>query len=283
MKPATFNFWLNIFLVPDYLWLIAEHFLAPEDDTRAMLQSCQPLKAALSAYLLDLRLLREVEIKVHDWFNLVACSTCHSLGYHLLYLHRGFKFYAQYVSGYTVLLWTGQAEQGIYRIVISPAQAPEVVTKLTIFPERNGQFRAYFKRDHQLDPSLNVSEYIQSFDLMEVLVHFKPLLTNQLKQMADEMTVDDNYDDDYFDNCYAPWDYAPSEFELGYAPANQAPVEEAPVDEAPVDEAPEVIPVEEVLVEDAPEVIIIEDEVIIPVEPAPDVIIIEDEAIILFD
>ena len=279
MKPATFNFWLNIFLVPDYLWLIAEHFSAQEDDTRAMLQSCQPLKAALSAYLLDLRLLREVEIKVHDWFNLVACSTCHSLGYHLLYLHRGFKFYAQYVSGYTVLLWTGQAEQGIYRIVISPAQAPEVVTKLTIFPERNGQFRAYFKRDHQLDPSLNLSKYIESFDLMEVLVHFQPLLTNQLKQMADEMTEDDNFDDDYFENCYAPWDsfdydnapFAPSEFELGHAPI--------------VPGAPEVIffdmidPVEEA---QAPEVITIEDEVMM-IEEAPEVITIEDEVMMIVD
>ena len=276
-------FWLNLFLVPDYLWLIAEHFSAPEDDTRAMLLSCQPLKAALSAYLLDLRLLREVEIKVHDWFNLVACSTCHSLGYHLLYLHRGFKFYAQYVIGHTVLLWTGQAEQGIYRIVISPAQAPEVVTKLTIFPERNGQFRAYFKMDHQLDPSLNVREYIQSLDLMKVLVHFKPLLTNQLKQLADEMTVDDNYDDDYFDNCYAPWDsfdsfdydnapFAPSEFELGHAPVNQ---DQGII----VPSAPKVMidPVEE-----APEVIIIEDEVMI-IEEAPEVITIEDEIMMIVD
>ena len=72
-------FWLNLFLVPDYLWLIAEHFSAPEDDTRAMLLSCQPLKAALSAYLLEIRIMREVEIKVHDWFHLAACSTCNTV------------------------------------------------------------------------------------------------------------------------------------------------------------------------------------------------------------
>ena len=90
--------WLNIFLVPDYLWLIAENFLSL-DATLNLLATCKSIKAAGSDYLWNLRILREVKIRVHDWFMMVAVEICHSLGYHLVRRTRGFDFYAQYLSG----------------------------------------------------------------------------------------------------------------------------------------------------------------------------------------
>ena len=130
-----------------------------------------------------------------------------------------------------------------------------MVSTLTIISERHGPFRVYFERDNQLNPLLNVRKYKQSLDLMDVLTHFKNILTNQLKQLTDEMMQDDNYDDNYYDNYYG------SPFELSDSHDQ----------------------VEEAQVEEAPEVIIIEDEGIIPVKEAQDVIIIEDEAIIFVD
>lgn len=259
--------WLNIFLVPDYLWLIAENFPSL-DATLNLLATCKSIKAAGSDYLWNLRILREVKIRVHDWFMMVAVEICHSLGYHLVRRTRGFDFYAQYLSGLQVLLWTGRDKEGVLRICVSPATAPEVISTLSVIPLRDGHFRACYQMTHQLLPTLNERESRQSSDLMEILDYFKPTLTKQLQQMSDEMKEDDNFDDDYYDDFYAPFgleaEFAPVEHEFGDALDHGI--------------GPAAVPVEE-----APEIIIIEDEVIVPVEEAPVVIIVEDEVIIIVD
>ena len=53
--------WLNIFLVPDYLWLIAENFLSL-DATLNLLATCKSIKAAGSDYLWNLRIFLRAEV-----------------------------------------------------------------------------------------------------------------------------------------------------------------------------------------------------------------------------
>jgi len=144
--------WLNIFLVPDYLWLIAENFPSL-DATLNLLATCKSIKAAGSDYLWNLRILREVKIRVHDWFMMVAVEICHPLGYHLVRSTRGFD--AQYLSGLQVLLLTARDKEGVLRICVSPATAPEVISTLSVIPLRDGHFRACYQMTHQLLPTLN--------------------------------------------------------------------------------------------------------------------------------
>ncbi len=126
---------------------------------------------------------------------MVAVEICHSLRYHLLRRHRGFDFNSQHVSGLQVLLWTARDKEGVLRIFVSPAKAPEVIFMLSVIPLRDGHFRACYQMTHQLLPTLNERESRQSSDLMEILDYFKPTLTKQLQQMSDEMKEDDNFDD----------------------------------------------------------------------------------------
>ncbi len=76
---------------------------------------------------------------------MVAVKICHSLGYHLIRRHRGFDFYAQYLSGLLVLLWTARDKEGVLRICVSPATAPEVISTLSVIPLRDCHFSACYQ------------------------------------------------------------------------------------------------------------------------------------------
>jgi hypothetical protein len=204
--------------------------------------------------------MRELGYKVFDWLHMAAIDIAPSLSFVLQKPYRAFNFYAVSENGRYVLLWTGRAQHGIFRIVDAPAKAPEVVSTLSIVPQGHGHFSYIYELTNQLQSSLNMREVGQSEDLRKILDDLKPILMKQLQHLSDEMKMDDNYHDPWSDED-SFFRHEEFEFQFGDAPTGSVVITRLD-DAIIIEDAPEVVVPEVIIIEDASEVIeILADEV----------------------